>query len=179
MKEKKPSSGSMTLSLSWHAVELLPVVWCFTSTRLTGMEGAWLGTDFSLFGGLVVKTCEEICFHSGWTTFALIKSPDGRPQMEFPQTAVWGLVTNSLWEFCVTLKAFRGGEWGKCCSAVGFTHHPHPQKPGWINAQAAYWQVWCILRSSFAKQEGPCNYYFFLVRTFLDFSRIENTVSKM
>ena len=55
-------------------VELLPAMWWFTSARLTGMQGAWLGTDFSLFGGLVVKTCEEICFHSGWTTFALIKS---------------------------------------------------------------------------------------------------------
>lgn len=64
MKEK-PFSSPVTTSLSWHTVELLMVwcgvVWCFTSARLTGMEGVLLGTDFSF---LVVKTCEEICLTS-------------------------------------------------------------------------------------------------------------------
>lgn len=51
MEEKKPASGSPMSPLCGHVVELLPVVWCFTLARLTGMEAAWLGTDFRLLGG--------------------------------------------------------------------------------------------------------------------------------
>lgn len=82
-----------------------------------------------LVWGLVVKTC-EICFHSGWTTFALIKSPDGRPQMEFPQTALWGTVTDSLWEFFVTLKGFRGGVGEVLFSC--WLYSPPPPSEAWM-----------------------------------------------
>lgn len=66
MKEKKPFSSPTTSSLSWHIVEPLMVVWCFTSARLTGMEGVLLG-----MGSALVKSCGEICLKSGQTPPAL------------------------------------------------------------------------------------------------------------
>lgn len=117
----------MTLSLSdmrWSFCRW----WCFTSTNWPRDGGPGWAQTSACLGVSCEDLWRDLLPFRGWTTFALIKSPDVTSDGISTDCALGNgetrfFVRNSLWP----LKGFRGGEWGKCCSAAGFTHHPHPQ----------------------------------------------------
>lgn len=141
MKEKKPFSSSLTSSLSWHIVALLMVVCALPQP---GWQ-EWRQCCWALVVYLWRPVKRFASSQGGLLLpLSLIKSPNVRPQMEFPQTVLWGLVTNSLWKLCMTLldeEVFRKGS-GEVLFSCSFAYRPHPQKPGWSDTQTASWQAW-------------------------------------